>query len=124
MARGRHIAALVFSSGLLAPVLVLAASAHSDEWGRVLTPTAGPARIIGGPANGCIAGAARLPPDGVGYQAIRLSRHRNYGHPETVAFIERLGKRAAAEGLTPFYVGDLAQPRGEPMVSGHAAHEK
>src|SRR6266702_36866 len=123
MARGRHIAALVFSAGLLAPVLALAASTLSDEWGRVLTPTAGPTRIIGGPANGCIAGAAQLPPDGIGYQAIRLSRHRYYGHPETVAFVERLGKRAAAAGLAPFYVGDMAQPRGGPMTWGHAAHE-
>ncbi|MGH7124058.1 MAG: penicillin-insensitive murein endopeptidase, partial [Stellaceae bacterium] len=95
----------------------------TNEWGSALTPTPGPTRIFGSPANGCIAGAARLPPDGVGYQAIRLSRHRNFGHPETVAFLERLGKAAAGAGLTPFYVGDMAQPRGGPMTSGHAAHE-
>ena len=108
---------------LLAPGLAMADSSPADEWGLVLTPTAGPTRAIGGPANGCIAGAARLPPDGVGYQAVRLSRHRNYGHPETIDFVERLGKAAAAAGLAPFYVGDMAQPRGGPMTSGHAAHE-
>ena len=114
---------LLFTSALATYVPAVAGSSLSDEWGRLLTPTAGPTRIIGGPANGCIAGAAQLPPDGVGYQAIRLSRHRNYGHPETVAFVELLGKRAAAAGLAPFYVGDMARPRGGPMTSGHAAHE-
>jgi penicillin-insensitive murein DD-endopeptidase len=123
MAGGRHAAALLLCAILLAPASTLAGSSAADEWGRVLTPSAGPPRIIGGPANGCIAGAARLPPDGIGYQAIRLSRHRNYGHPETVAFVERLGKSGAAAGLAPFYVGDMAQPRGGPMTSGHAAHE-
>jgi penicillin-insensitive murein endopeptidase len=123
MAGGRRAAALLLSTIFLAPAFARAGSSSADEWGRMLTPSAGPPRIIGGPANGCIAGAARLPPDGIGYQAIRLSRHRNYGHPETVAFVERLGKAAAAAGLAPFYVGDMAQPRGGPMTSGHAAHE-
>jgi penicillin-insensitive murein endopeptidase len=116
-------AAIILTASLLFTAPAFAGSSSADAWGRVLTPTAGPARIIGGPANGCIAGAARLPPDGIGYQAIRLSRHRNFGHPETVAFVQRLGRSAAAAGLAPFYVGDMAQPRGGPMTSGHAAHE-
>jgi len=123
MARGPHTAALIFTAIFLAPAPTLAGSSPADAWGRVLTPSVGPARIFGGPANGCISGAAQLPPDGTGYQAIRLSRYRNYGHPETVAFVQRLGKAAAAAGLAPFYVGDMAQPRGGPMTSGHAAHE-
>jgi penicillin-insensitive murein DD-endopeptidase len=123
MTRGRRPAVLLLAAIVISPVMVNAASNTADEWGAVLAPTRGPARVIGGPANGCLAGAARLPPDGVGYQAIRLSRHRNYGHPETVAFVARLGKAAAAAGLAPFYVGDMAQPRGGPMTSGHAAHE-
>jgi penicillin-insensitive murein DD-endopeptidase len=123
MSRGRRAAVPLLVALALIPGLAIATSSPADEWGAVLTPTHGPARVIGGPANGCLAGAARLSPDGVGYQAIRLSRHRNYGHPETVAFVERLGKAAAAAGLAPFYVGDMAQPRGGPMASGHAAHE-
>jgi penicillin-insensitive murein endopeptidase len=116
-------AAIILTTGLLLAVPAVAASSPADEWGSVVAPTAGPARIIGSPANGCISGAARLPPDGVGYQAIRLGRHRNFGHPDTVAFVQRLGKAAAAAGLETFYVGDMAQPRGGPMTSGHAAHE-
>jgi penicillin-insensitive murein DD-endopeptidase len=123
MGGGRHAAALLLTAICFVPLLASAGPNSADQWGHVLTPTAGAARVIGGPANGCVAGAVRLPPDGVGYQAIRLSRHRNYGHPETVAFVERLGKAAATAGLAPFYVGDMAQPRGGPMTSGHAAHE-
>jgi len=123
MGRERHAAALLLTVICFVPLLASAGPNSADQWGRVLTPSAGPTRVIGGPANGCIAGAVQLPPDGIGYQAIRLSRHRNYGHPDTVAFVERLGKAAAAAGLAPFYVGDMAQPRGGPMTSGHAAHE-
>jgi len=123
MTRERGAAVPLVVAIVFASVIANAASNPADEWGAVLAPTHGPARVIGGPANGCLAGAARLPPDGTGYQAIRLSRHRNYGHPATVDFIERLGKAANSAGLAPFYVGDMAQPRGGPMTSGHAAHE-
>jgi len=105
-------------------LLCLAASlAQAADWGTVVTPSPGPTRVIGGPANGCLAGAAELPPDGEGYEAIRLSRHRNFGHPETIAFVERLAREAHDAGLQPFYVGDMAQPRGGPMSYGHGAHE-
>ncbi len=101
----------------------LAAAAAESPWGAARVPSAGPARAIGGPASGCLAGARVLPADGVGFSAIRLSRHRNYGHPDTIAFVERLGKAANEAGLAPFYVGDMAQPRGGPMSWGHGAHQ-
>jgi penicillin-insensitive murein DD-endopeptidase len=109
---------------LLATILLAApASAADSPWGAVRMPSAGAMQAIGGPANGCIAGAAALPADGAGFSAIRLSRNRFYGHRDTIAFIERLGRAAQAAGLAPFYVGDMAQPRGGPMVSGHGSHE-
>ncbi len=126
LGRSRPAALAAIASVLALAVMLVpsrAGSGTAEDWGRMLTPSAGPTRIIGGPANGCIAGAVALPPDGTGYQAIHLSRHHNFGHPQTVAFVERLGKSAAAAGLAPFYVGDMAQPRGGPMTSGHAAHE-
>jgi penicillin-insensitive murein endopeptidase len=52
-----------------------------------------------------------------------LSRHRYFGHPDLVAFIEHLGTEAAAAGLPTFYVGDMAQPRGGPLPYGHASHQ-
>ena len=56
-------------------------------------------------------------------EVIRLSRHRYFGHPDLLAFIQRLGRRTAAEGLPAFYVGDMAQPRGGPLPFGHASHQ-
>ena len=95
----------------------------ATPWAAVAGPSAGPPRVIGTPADGCLSGAAVLPPDGPGYEAIRLSRRRNFGHPDTIAFVARLGRAAAAAGLPLVYVGDMAQPRGGPMVSGHSAHQ-
>jgi penicillin-insensitive murein endopeptidase len=80
-------------------------------------------QVVGGPASGCIAGAAALPADGAGFSVIRLSRNRFYGHRDTIAFVARLGLAAQAAGLAPFYVGDMAQPRGGPMASGHGSHQ-
>jgi penicillin-insensitive murein DD-endopeptidase len=116
------IPAVIAAALALAP-LPAAAQGGSDPWARVMMPLPGPAQIFGGPTHGCIAGALPLPPDGPGYEVIRLSRHRNYGHPELIAYLERLGRRAKAAALPPFYVGDMAQPRGGPMPAGHAAHE-
>ena len=100
-----------------------AQAGSGPAWSRVATPSEGPPQVIGSAADGCIAGAATLPPDGPGYEAIRLSRHRNFGHPATIRFVERLGREAQAAGLPIFYVGDMAQPRGGPMSWGHRAHE-
>jgi penicillin-insensitive murein endopeptidase len=116
---------------VVAIAVVLARAAHAagsaqlanNEWSAVAQPSAGTAQAIGGAAHGCLAGAVALPVDGVGYQAIRLSRHRIYGHPDLVAFIERLGREAAAAELPAFYVGDMAQPRGGPLPYGHASHQ-
>ena len=104
-------------------VLALAGTALAATWGDVAKPSPGPTQIFGGPAAGCIAGAAQLPADGPGYQAIRVQRNRHYGHPDTVAFVQRLGGAARARGLEPFYVGDMAQPRGGPMSNGHGSHQ-
>lgn len=108
----------------LAAILTVAAgAAWSSPWSDQHAPSPGPARSIGKPAAGCLAGAAALPFDGTGYQAIRLSRVRYFSHPQTIAFVEALGRKAAAAGLPPFYVGDLSLPRGGPMPNGHASHQ-
>lgn len=92
-------------------------------WGAVATPLPGPARVFGTTNSGCVAGAAALPPEGPGYQAVRLSRNRAWGHPSLVAWVEDIGRRARASGLPDLWIGDLAQPRGGPMAFGHASHQ-
>jgi penicillin-insensitive murein endopeptidase len=99
------------------------AETRSNIWSQVQAPTPGPALSIGATANGCLSGAAKLPPDGAGYDVIRLSRRRYYGHPVLIAFIEDLGRQAKAAGLPAFLVGDMAQPRGGPLPFGHASHQ-
>jgi penicillin-insensitive murein endopeptidase len=102
---------------------VARADPPANAWSRIAAPTPGPALAIGGAAHGCLAGAARLPLDGAGYAVIRPSRRRFFGHPDTVSFVETLGRNAAAAGLPRFYVGDIAQPRGGPLPFGHASHQ-
>lgn len=119
----RFAAALVsaLSLSLLAPAV--RADGASNAWSVVGEPTLGASRVIGSAARGCLAGAAELPADGPGYEVIRLSRHRNFGHSDLIAYIERLGRHAQAAGLPLFYVGDMAQPRGGPLPFGHASHQ-
>jgi len=79
---------------------------------------------LGSYAKGCLAGAAQLTETAKTWQSMRPSRNRNWGHPELVAFIERLSKKAAGEkGWKGLYVGDMSQPRGGPMLTGHASHQ-
>jgi len=79
---------------------------------------------IGSYAKGCAAGLERLPETGPTWQAMRLSRNRNWGHPEAIAYVERLSRVAAQQpGWNGLYVGDISQPRGGPMTSGHQSHQ-
>ncbi len=107
----------------LALALTVTGQTDASPWSDAETPSAGPARAIGTPVAGCLAGAVALPFDGAGFQVIRLSRHRYFGHPATIAFVEALGASAQALALPAFYVGDMSLPRGGPMPNGHASHQ-
>lgn len=91
-------------------------------WGDVLKPNQGNPLSIGFYSSGCISGAETLPQDGSGFQVMRPSRNRFYGQPSTLSFIENLGKTLSAIN-SGILVGDISQPRGGPMVSGHASHQ-
>jgi len=114
---------LVALAALLLAGHEAAAETPHNAWSAVTSPSAGPAEAIGGFAHGCLAGGATLPPEGIGYAAVRLSRRRNFGHPVTVAFVEDFGRAAKAAGLPGLYIGDMAQPRGGPLPFGHASHQ-
>lgn len=93
------------------------------RWAAVPGPVPGRPRILGGTSLGCIAGAVALPPEGPGWQAVRLSRNRNWGHPALVETLRDLADRARVRGLPTLWIGDLGQPRGGPMPYGHASHQ-
>jgi len=94
-------------------------------FGRMALPTHNmKARAIGSYAKGCMAGGVKLPVDGPAWQVMRLSRNRNWAQPQMVALVERLAIEAREkDGWPGLLVGDLAQPRGGPMLSGHASHQ-
>jgi penicillin-insensitive murein endopeptidase len=94
-------------------------------FGAQKTPAASmAARSFGTYARGCLAGAEALPINGPAWQVMRLSRNRNWGHPKLIALLERLAEDAREkDGWPGLLVGDISQPRGGPMASGHASHQ-
>ncbi|QDY70003.1 penicillin-insensitive murein endopeptidase [Qingshengfaniella alkalisoli] len=79
---------------------------------------------FGSYSRGCASGLVQLPETGPTWQAMRLSRNRNWGHPDAIRFIQRLSEFAALQpGWNGLYIGDISQPRGGPMLSGHASHQ-
>lgn len=81
------------------------------------------ARAIGSYGRGCLAGGRALAPDGPAWQVMRLSRNRNWGHPALISWLERFSRDVQSEGWPGLLVGDIAQPRGGPMLTGHASHQ-
>ncbi len=110
------IAALVASTANAQPIAKELFGAHD-------APSAQAAEPFGSYAKGCLAGAVELPETGAAWQAMRLSRNRNWGHPTVVDFLERLGASAQDAGWAGIYVGDISQPHGGPMLTGHASHQ-
>lgn len=75
-------------------------------------------------SRGCLAGAGQLPAEGRYWQAMRLSRNRNWGHPIILSYIEHLSADAARlDGWPGLLIGDISQPRGGPMPNGHKSHQ-
>lgn len=116
----------------LLSALVLVSSAQADPeslpakelFGRQRAPAALPPQAIGFYSRGCLAGAVKMPDAGPAWQTMRPSRNRAFGHPELIAFLKRFASQVRAEdGWPGILIGDLSQPRGGPMLSGHASHQ-
>jgi penicillin-insensitive murein DD-endopeptidase len=106
-----------------APLALPEDAPASRHFGAVRAGTAGTAAVFGSYTRGCLAGAAQLSLDGTHWQVLNPSRNRAWGHPELVAFVKSLAERVAADGHRGLLIGDLAQPRGGPMPSGHTSHQ-
>src|SRR5215472_111281 len=93
-------------------------------FGRESMPAEGPPQAIGSYARGCLSGAIALPADGPNWEVMRPSRNRAWGHPVLIAFLERLAQKLPGEAGWPgLLVGDIAQPRGGPMLTSHGSHQ-
>ncbi|RDH43314.1 penicillin-insensitive murein endopeptidase [Zooshikella ganghwensis] len=116
------IPSLLLSCSLIT-VSAFAASKPSAPWLSLTVPNTGKSMAIGSYAAGCLAGGESLPPNGKGFQVMRLSRARFYGHPELIRYINDLGGKIADRQLGTLLVGDLAMARGGPMEGGHRSHQ-
>lgn len=101
----------------------LPADAAKRHFGSVKLGTAGDPRVIGSYAKGCLAGASAISADGPSWQVMRPSRNRAWGHPALIATVQRIAQRARGVGWNGLLVGDISQPRGGPMLTGHASHQ-
>ncbi|HGG04529.1 MAG TPA: penicillin-insensitive murein endopeptidase [Aliiroseovarius sp.] len=118
------IAAFVLSVAGLSAGPGMAQTPAKQLFGAMTQGSDQKSRPYGSYAKGCLAGAEQLPETGRYWQAMRLSRNRNWGHPELIKFIERLARKAAKQpGWDGIYVGDMSQPRGGPMLTGHRSHQ-
>ena len=112
----------------LLTLTVLAAGAISAEqrakdlFGAKKLPAVAPAQSFGFYSKGCFTGGVALP-DGPTWEVMRPSRNRRWGHPAMIALIEKLARDAHADGWLGLLIGDISQPRGGPMMTGHASHQ-
>ncbi|QCI64989.1 penicillin-insensitive murein endopeptidase [Phreatobacter stygius] len=95
-----------------------------EIFGRATGAAPMEARAFGFYSRGCLAGATALSVNGDAWQVMRLSRNRMWGHPEMISFLERFARQVPRLSSWPgILVGDISQPRGGPMITGHASHQ-
>jgi penicillin-insensitive murein endopeptidase len=118
---------MLIRAAFLSLLLVAPAQAESlanQLFGAHDLPSNQDAMPIGSYAKGCGAGLVELPETGPTWQAMRLSRNRNFGQPTMIQFLMDLSQTARDIGYGKgLYIGDISQPRGGPMTSGHASHQ-
>jgi penicillin-insensitive murein endopeptidase len=124
----RLVAGLAFAIGLVGATAVAEGpdfkTAAKTLFGKVKWSSFQTSEPIGFYSKGCLAGGVALPINGPTWQVMRLSRNRHWGMPQLVGYIEKLAQDAHdLDGWPGLLVGDMAQPRGGPMASGHASHQ-
>jgi penicillin-insensitive murein endopeptidase len=96
---------------------------ETNPWSHVTKPTLDPTQSIGEYAAGCLRGAKKIELTGPGYQVMRPSRKRYYGHPLLINFLKDLAQKVQEKGWGDLLIGDMGQARGGPTVGGHASHQ-
>ncbi|MDH2328225.1 penicillin-insensitive murein endopeptidase [Cereibacter sp. SYSU M97828] len=112
---------------LLLALALAATPLHAQTAARLFGAEASPSphrpAAVGFYSKGCGAGMVALPETGPTWQAMRLSRNRNWGQPEMIDYLQDLSRAATRIGWPGLYIGDISQPRGGPATSGHASHQ-
>ena len=117
------IRSLLLCAALLAPLPAQAEKLANKLFGAADDPSQQEPMPIGSYSRGCAAGLIEMPETGPNWQVMRLSRHRNFGHPVLLSYLQDLAGYANQAGWRGIYIGDMGQPRGGPMTSGHASHQ-
>jgi penicillin-insensitive murein endopeptidase len=101
------------------------ASPDANNWAAIkqTAQIGNSAESIGSYTAGCLSGAVSLPPNGTGYQLMRPTRGRSYGHPDLIRFIESIAQTTNLQHWGVLLIGDLGQARGGPTPSGHRSHQ-
>ena len=125
----RHLGSAALA-GMIGLSLVAGDAAAADDtpakqiFGKVQLPSEAAPNPIGFYAKGCMAGAVAIPTDGPTWQAMRLSRNRRWGNPAMIQLLEKFSQDAVQLGWgSGILIGDISQPRGGPMITGHASHQ-
>lgn len=113
----------VLALSFAAPQAALAEQPAKQVFGRLTLPAALKPASHGFYSKGCLAGAVAMPTDGPTWQTMRLSRNRRWGHPALIGLLEDLSIKASKSGWNGLLIGDISQPRGGPMLTGHASHQ-
>jgi penicillin-insensitive murein endopeptidase len=122
-------------SGLFAFLILAAGSAQAQTppanapakelFGKKQDAAPLKARAIGFYSKGCLAGGLALPVNGKTWQVMRLSRNRNWGHPDLIAYLERFAAKVPkVAGWNGILVGDAHRTRLASSRVGcrHLAH--
>lgn len=72
---------------------------------------------------GCVKNSVELPADGFGYQVIRTSRKRNYGHSKLVNLIEKLSTKVKSNYSAKLLISDISKKGGGPILDDHSSHQ-
>ncbi len=121
----RATALLVAALMIALPAAGPAGSAElaKNLFGSKKLPAATAAKSYGFYSKGCFSGGVAIATDGPTWQAMRLSRNRRWGHPAMINLVEKLSRDATQDGWPGLLLGDISQPRGGPMLTGHASHQ-
>ena len=93
-------------------------------FGHQKTPARLPPQPIGFYSRGCAAGNVAIELTGPAWQVMRPHRNRYWGQPRLIAFLRKFAHDAKRKvGWRGLLIGDLSQPRGGPMLTGHASHQ-
>ncbi len=123
LARVVGLALAILALALPVPHGMAAEPLAKDLFGAEKLPAVAKPRSYGFYSKGCFSGGVAIATDGPTWQAMRLSRNRRWGHPTMVRLVEKLSRDAVKGGWPGLLLGDISQPRGGPMLTGHASHQ-